>query len=386
MFIGRIAGTLALLAVMACACGKRQATSKDEAAGSNAAAGSSAESSAGSLAGGRVPKASGRTAAPSDQSNAGANEGSAEVPPALPAGPPQPDKILVAITVDWEGAYLSDDGLDMLDAVRRRLPAVPFTHFVSAAYFTKPAKQGGAQVPDPATEIKAQLKPGDELAVHVHVWRSLVTAAKVEPHLTPSFLTGKAKLIEFDDGDTGFDSDLDNYSVAEMRAIIATSRQLLTNAGLKPSTSFRAGGYLGTPKVLEAARAEGLVVDSSALDHRQLDEGPFRKRVAKVWPKIDAGTQPYTIKTQAGDILELPIAAFSEEVEKQELLDIVRRAKERLAAKPGGNEIVVFGFHQETAHEFVPQLLDALEKLRADADVGGRLQFVTIEAAAQARR
>lgn len=291
--------------------------------------------------------------------------------------------VLVAITVDWEGAFLSDEGLDMLDAVRRRLPGVPFTHFVSAAYFTKPGPPNDDL--DPATELKAQVKAGDELAIHVHAWESLARAANAGVHLAPSFVTGTNKLADLGDGDRGFDSDLDNYSVAELRAMIATSRRLLTKAGLSPSKSFRAGGYLGTPKVLEAARAEGLLVDSSAIDPRQPDSEALKKRLAGIWPAIDTGSQPYAIQTPAGDMTEVPIAAFVEDVSAAELMDILQRARERLAKEPRRDVDVVLGVHQESAQEFVPTLLDTLEKVRADPDANRQLRFVTVEAIARPR-
>src|SRR5687767_996778 len=72
-------------------------------------------------------------------------------------------QIVVALTIDWEGAYLSPDGLDALDALRRDLGRTPMTHFVSAAYFTKDA-------PDPKAleTITKAVVEGDELAIHLH--------------------------------------------------------------------------------------------------------------------------------------------------------------------------------------------------------------------------
>src|SRR5215213_3511846 len=46
-------------------------------------------------------------------------------------------RVVVALTIDWEGAYLSTEGLEALDELRKGLGPVPLTHFVSAAYFTK---------------------------------------------------------------------------------------------------------------------------------------------------------------------------------------------------------------------------------------------------------
>ena len=93
------------------------------------------------------------------------------------------------------------------------------------------------------TTISGIPRPGDELAMHLHAWKSLATAASIEPKLSPSFLTGTDKLLEFEDGDVGFDTDLDAYTGPELRALLRTSRKLLEQTKLPISKSFRAGGY-----------------------------------------------------------------------------------------------------------------------------------------------
>ena len=47
---------------------------------------------------------------------------------------------------------------------------------------------------------------------------SLVVASGVQPKLSPSFETGTEKLMEFGDGDIVLDTDLDAYSVDDLRA------------------------------------------------------------------------------------------------------------------------------------------------------------------------
>src|SRR5690242_6460976 len=71
------------------------------------------------------------------------------------ASEPVRGRIVVAVTIDWEGAYLAPDGLDAIDEVRTSLGAAPITHFVSAAYFTK-------ERPDPAavSSVTAVVRTG----------------------------------------------------------------------------------------------------------------------------------------------------------------------------------------------------------------------------------
>lgn len=293
-------------------------------------------------------------------------------------------RIVVAITIDWEGAVLDDDGLDALDALRKTLgPTTPMTHFVSAAYFTKEQPDTTA-----TASIRQALHKGDELAVHLHAWRSLARASQIEPKLAPSFLTGTNELLEFPDGDVGFDVDLDAYNVAELRALLRTSRQLLEPAGTV-SKSFRAGGYLGTPKVLQAIRDEGYRVDSSATDHRQLDERKdevLPKRIAEIWPKVDTTSQPFLVPGQGRPLVEIPIAAFADYAEAAEMAAVFDAAHARLQKDPNRDVFVVFGFHQETATHFAGRIAEAVTTVRARRELADQLLFTTIEYAGELAR
>ena len=297
---------------------------------------------------------------------------------------PSAGRILIAITVDWEGAYFSPEGLDALDGLRDKLGAAPLTHFVSAAYFTKvaPAETG-------VTDLTASIRPGDELGLHLHGWASLATEAGVRPRLSPSFLTGTDRLIQFPDGDVGFDVDLDVYEVNELRAMIRTSKQRLEAIGLRVSTSFRAGGYLGTPKLLHAIRAEGFEIDSSAT-HADQFKSPkdkvFRERVGEVWPALAPEAAPYVITTPAGAVLEIPIAAIVDYVDAKAIYLAISRAHETLARAPAADVAVVIALHQENADEFAGRLVEALDKGRAGPGLSSLLEFTTISGIAHRDR
>jgi predicted deacetylase len=287
---------------------------------------------------------------------------------------------VVALTIDWEGAYLSPDGLDALDDLRRSLGAVPLTHFVSAAYFTK-------DHPDPkaASTIKEAVKKGDELALHLHAWKSLAKASGIEPKLSPSFLTGTDQLLEFGDGDIGFDTDLDAYSVPELRALLRISRHLLEATQRPISKTFRAGGYLGTPKVLQAIREEGFTVDCSAIDYRQLDERKdevLPRRIRAIWPNVDTTSQPWA----GGVLLEMPIAAVADYATAAEIVAVFDAAYARWRKDPGRDVFVVLGFHQETAQDFAGRIREAMDKVRGRRELADGFLFTTIEAAAERAR
>ena len=294
------------------------------------------------------------------------------------SGPAAKGRVVVALTVDWEGAYLSADALDALDALRERLGTAPMTHFVSAAYFTKPNPMSTA-----GATIARAVRKGDELALHLHAWRSLAVAGGLEPKLSPSYVSGTNKLLEFEDGDVGYDIDLDAYTVPELRVLLRTSRLLLEPTRLPVSKSFRAGGYLGTPKVLQAIREEGFTVDSSAMESRQLSDpadSALQKRVKGLWPSVESTTQPWRI--QGTDLLELPIAAFADHATADEMVALVEGAHGRLQREPARDVFVVFAFDLETATEFAPRIGDAVERVRARRELADVLVLASVATAA----
>lgn len=286
--------------------------------------------------------------------------------------------IVVALTVDWEGAYISPDGLDALDDFRAKLGPLPFTHFVSAAYFTKPSVDPAAR-----RSIVEAVRPGDELAVHLHAWRSLAEAAQIQPRLSPSFLTGTERVLMFED-DAGFDTDLDTYDVPALRAMLRTSRRLLEQTGIRVSQSFRAGGYLASTKVRAALVAEGFAIDSSATDYRQLDEQTYLPlRIKETWPTTTTSSQPYELDR----LIEVPITGISDYATVPELVAFFDAAEQQLRRDPGHDVVIVLGFHQETAHEFGGRILAALQLVSAHPGIAPELHFGTVEdVAREARR
>ena len=293
--------------------------------------------------------------------------------PEAPAG-----RVVVALTIDWEGAYISPEGLDAIEALRATVPEAPLTHFVSAAYYTK-------ETPDPLlSEIVDSVRAGDEVAVHLHGWKSLAQASHIEPRLSPSFLTGTDELGELDEGDIGFDLDLSAYDTPGLRALVRTSHELLAKAHRPISRSFRAGGYLGSPRMLQAVHDEGLAVDSSAIDYRQVAEGQpvLSDRLHGIWPRVDTTTQPFVIEIDGGTILEMPIAAVADYATADQMSQILDAAYDRLKKNPSLDAYVVLAFHQETAAEFAVRIQTALSKVRSRPEVFGAVLFTTIQEAA----
>jgi len=101
---------------------------------------------------------------------------------------PTPPRVHVAISVDWEGSDLSAINLNAFRVYREAHPDVPLTHFLNAAYFTKL----DANASKVQADVRRALRPGDELGLHIHPWKSLVEAAGVKFRTEPT-IWGKGR-------------------------------------------------------------------------------------------------------------------------------------------------------------------------------------------------
>ncbi|CAN5686680.1 hypothetical protein BH11MYX1_BH11MYX1_01290 [soil metagenome] len=302
---------------------------------------------------------------------------------------PPAGRIVVALTLDWEGIELSAEGMTAVERMREQLGGVPVTHFVSSAYATKTGKEDVLAL---AGALARMVHTGDELAVHLHAWRSLAAFATLDAHLAPSFLSGTDGTLEFEGDDAGFDTDLDAYDVPALRALLRTSRAILEHARPRTahvSTSFRAGGYLGTPKVLLALGDEGFTVDASAVDINQLqgDDPELPRRLAQVWPRVDSSTQPFLIRGGGmQSLVEMPIAAVVDYVTTDVVIQLLAKAEARLRNDPARDQYVVLAFHLETATDFASHLADAFAKARAEPGFAADVVFTTLDEAAERAR
>jgi hypothetical protein len=285
-------------------------------------------------------------------------------------------RVILTVSVDWEGLHIKDGNLAALAALRRDLPGVSLTHFLNGAYYTR----SGASAEEATARIRRGIVEGDELGLHIHPWRSLVEAAGVQFRSSPSFFGRPLKNV---DSDEGHEVELTAYEVDELRSIVRHARGRLEQAGFPISRSFRAGGWIADTKVLEAIRAEGFEVDSSATDNtwhkEELGQRPIWQRLRQLWPAVTEVTQPFAISTPAGTILEMPdTGALADYVSAEEMTNHVRRAIERARADPSHPVFVHLGLHQESASRFASRVSAALAPLRAEEG----LEIVTLERAA----
>jgi hypothetical protein len=177
------------------------------------------------------------------------------------------EKIILTLTVDWEGASLKQENLDAMKVFQKKFPDYPVTHFICPSYYTR------GEDPVPITEkIQSVLKPGDEIGLHIHCWYTLMDLFAKRHITTPTWLPGNdpGDGVPYDGGtkmDYGHDVPLGLYTVEEITATLAGGRQLLATNGLIGSTadcpSFRCGGWMACDKVFTALVNAGFKNDAS---------------------------------------------------------------------------------------------------------------------------
>ncbi|HEY0250253.1 MAG TPA: hypothetical protein VGC41_01960, partial [Kofleriaceae bacterium] len=113
-----------------------------------------------------------------------------------------------------------------------------------------------------------------------------------------------------------------------------------------------------------------------------VEDRAWQDRLTQVWPKVDAGTQPFLLREGPSELVEMPIAGVIDYVTTPELVDRFVAANTALAAKPDRDVFVTIAFHLETVSDLGGRLVDALATVRARADLEHNLRFVTIEQAA----
>ena len=286
-------------------------------------------------------------------------------------------KVHIAVSVDWEGREISDENMDAFSSFRMVHPDVPLTHFLNAAYFCK----DGADAQVVAQRMSALLHTKDELGLHIHPWKSLVESAGVTFRSTPTIWG--AERPSSPASDPGHDVSVESYTVDEFQKLVVHSTSILQANGFDLSNSFRAGAWLAGPRVREAIRREGFVIDSSATDtkwHTRIYEYDLPQMIREIWPDVTSITQPFWISIPAGDLLEMPdTGALADYVSAEQMAGHISDAVARL---DGEDRYVHIGFHQETAAKYIVRVIEALEMVKEQHSES--VVFETLESSARA--
>lgn len=277
-------------------------------------------------------------------------------------------KIIAIVSVDWEGRTLESKNLEAMQVFREDYPQVGLLHFLNAAYYTKLTADH-----DLVTQsIQSVLRPNDEHGLHIHAWRSLVEQSGVSFRTEPNWsYPGPITLNNCRlNGDCGHNVPISAYSKNELRYIISASNQILVNAGFDTPISFRAGGWMAAPHVIEALSAEGFKFDSSAAAPILLKGRRWSNRLynwlTELWGDINTVSQPYLIGPTFAPLWELPDnGILADYITGQEMLTVLKRNINKWQRNPEQNVYISIGFHQESAARYIIRIRDAVDLFEA---------------------
>ena len=147
--------------------------------------------------------------------------------------------------------------------------------------------------------------------------------------------------------------------------------------------------WLATAPVLQALVAEHFVYDHSAVPAILLDDGVVGRDwrlpevLPSVWPDTTIRTQPYTITTSNGHIIEIPDNGALADWATVEVMGLVLdRAIKAWEQHPQSTQLVSIGFHQEGAAAFINRIESLVHQCGIMAERGIPLRFVTSHGAA----
>ena len=269
-----------------------------------------------------------------------------------------PAKITVYVTVDWEGLSLENDNLEAMQDFRKKYPQIAMLQLITPSYWVRPDVNKAAIT----AQIKSTFLAMDKVGLHIHGWKSLVNYCQV-PYQNSLSFANQDETCEA--GDCGYSVSLEYaYSKADLSKLVACSSEILVQNGFDQPTHFRAGGWQFGPKLAAALQANHFTWDSSHIDANLLttkwhEESGMVKMLRKLHPNSTPLSQPFAINQS---LMEFPNnAALADYTNSKQLLkmfnDLIKNDK----------EVMVLGFHQETAATYLRRLEAAIPQIEKAA-------------------
>lgn len=273
---------------------------------------------------------------------------------ALPALAQQ--TITVYVTVDWEGVSLEQENIATMQAFRKQFPHIPMLQLLNPVYFLRDI----GHITQTANVIRSTFLPEDTQGLHVHAWKSLVEYCGVPYQHSHSFADIDEACTE---GDCGYTVSLEYaYSEADLTKLISCSSDILATNGFAKPKHFRAGGWQLGPKLTAALQANDFTWDSSVTDANLLttrwhEQSGMVTMLRQLHPTSTPLDQPYVI---SNSLTEYPNNASLADYTSTK--HIVAMFKTLLTEhKP----VMVLGFHQETATDYLIRLEKAIPQMEA---------------------
>ncbi len=276
----------------------------------------------------------------------------------------------VLVTVDWEGYSLEDENLAEMQHFRQQFPDIPLVQLLNPVYFVRDQ----VNVKHTQQAIQSTLLPNDVQGLHIHAWKSLLDYCHVPFQRNPSFAPEQEGCKP--DKDCGYTVSLElAYTEKALSQLLACSQQIMVDHGFDKPVYFRAGGWQGGPKLTAALTKNGFIWDSSTiaadlLTTRWHADSALVRMLKRLHPDATALDQPFQVNTQ---LVAYPNnAALADYTTTAQILDLFS------ALLDEGRHVMVLGFHQETAVDYLPRLSRAIPKMQAIAEERGvNLQWVT---------
>ena len=257
------------------------------------------------------------------------------------------------VTVDWEGLSLEEDNLQAMRAFREKFPYIPLLHLINPAYFVQPGVNR-AQI---GSHIRSTFLPEDTIGLHLHPIRRLVEYCSVPFQANPSVADAKEDCVE---RACGYSVSLEYaYSQQELTQLVSCSSELLAINGFNRPRHFRAGAWQFGPKLQAALEANRFIWDSSHIDANLLTthwhpDSSMIRLLKQLHANSTPFEQPFALSVE---LMEYPNnAALADYTSAKQLLQLFGQL---LAAH---KSVMVLGFHQETAGDFLIQLERAIKK------------------------
>lgn len=270
----------------------------------------------------------------------------------------------VMVTVDWEGWSLDEENLQTMREFRQKHPHIPMVQFLNPVYAIK---FSGTE-----SRIKSTLLPADTHGLHLHAWKALTDACHLTFQAMPAF---DPEIERCEAGTCGYSVSLEYaYDAVSLHKLVACSTDLLVKQGFHRPRAFRAGGWQLGPKLAQALKENGFHMDSSRMPATHLQarwgsRGRLIEFVQSLHPEATLFDKPYELLP---GLMEYPNnASLADYTSADHIVEMF----EQLIARQHG--LMVLGFHQETAFNYLPRLEDAIPRMEAIARQQGiRLQWV----------
>jgi hypothetical protein len=269
-----------------------------------------------------------------------------------------PQKMFMYVTVDWEGRSLEEENIAAMQQFRQQFPHIPLLQLINPAYFVREHAHNAR-----LTEIiKSTFLPIDTQGLHVHAWKSLINHCGIHYEHAYSF----ADIDEYcEEGDCGYTVSLENaYTQDALTRLITCSDNILIENGFKKSLHFRAGGWQLGAKLIAALDANGFIWDSSEIDadliaSRWHQDSNMIKMLRQLHPNSTPLDQPYELSEK---LMEYPNnAALADYTSTEQIVNLFENLIE------ADKKVMVLGFHQETAADFLERLEQAIPKMETIA-------------------